>query len=141
MTAHDVRLRDPRTLTSLPEILSCLSAYQSEEADLSSSLSDLLSARDPIINSLARLTTLVPLIDDLHGEAALLANKVSQTAQTAERVGGRVRSLDEEMKRIREASDRVGQVVELKVSALHNVLLFRLVNWIQSRPYQRCKRP
>ncbi|KAG5219426.1 COG4 transport protein-domain-containing protein [Salix suchowensis] len=114
MTAHDVRLRDPRTLTSLPEILSCLSAYQSEEADLSSSLSDLLSARDPIINSLARLTTLVPLIDDLHGEAALLANKVSQTAQTAERVGGRVRSLDEEMKRIREASDRVGQVVELK---------------------------
>lgn len=116
MTAHDVRLRDPRTLTSLPEILSCLSAYQSEEADLSSSLSDLLSARDPIINSLARLTTLVPLIDDLHGEAALLANKVSQTAQTAERVGGRVRSLDEEMKRIREASDRVGQVVELKSS-------------------------
>ncbi len=115
-------LRDPRTLTSLPEILSCLSAYQSEEADLSSSLSDLLSARDPIINSLARLTTLVPLIDDLHDEAALLANKVSQTAQTAERVGGRVRSLDEEMKRIREASDRVGQVVELKVRTLNSAL-------------------
>lgn len=115
-------LRDPRTLTSLPEILSCLSAYQSEEAGLSSSLSDLLSARDPIINSLARLTALVPLIDDLHGDAALLENKVSQTAQTAERVGGRVRSLDEEMKRIREASDRVGQVVELKVRALHSAL-------------------
>ena len=37
------------------------------------------------------------------------------TAKTAERVGSRVRSLDEEMGRVREAGDRVGQVMDLKV--------------------------
>lgn len=109
--------RDPRSLTSLPEILSCLSAYQSEEAELSNSLTELLAARDPIVNSLTRLHSLVPLLDDLQLEASLLVDKVSNTAQTAERVGSRVRSLDEEMSRVREAGDRVGQVMELKVMA------------------------
>lgn len=45
-----------------------------------------------------------------------LAHKVASTAKTADRVGGRVRALDEEMRRIRLASDRVGQVLELKSS-------------------------
>jgi hypothetical protein len=44
-----------------------------------------------------------------------LSDKVSATASTAERVGGRVRILDEEMRRVREAAERVGQVMELKV--------------------------
>ena len=47
-----------------------------------------------------------------------LSRKVSVTARTAERVGGRVRTLDEEMRRVREASDRVQQVMELKVRLL-----------------------
>lgn len=107
--------RDPRSLTSLPEILSSISTFQSEEAELSNSLTELLSAREPIVSSLSRLHSLVPCLDDLHREASFLSQKVSTTALTAERVGGRVRSLDEKMRRIREAGDRVGQVIELKV--------------------------
>lgn len=107
--------RDPHTLTSLPEILSAISVFQSEEAELSNSLTQLLSARDPIMGSLARLHAIVPQLDELHLEASLLSQTVSSTAETAERVGGRVRSLDEEMRRVREAGDRVGQVMELKV--------------------------
>jgi len=107
--------QDPRSLTNLPNILSCLSAFQSEEAELSNSLTELLSARDPIVASLTRLQDLVPHLDELHLEASALSEKVSSTAQTAERVGGRVRSLDEEMRRVREAGERVGQVMELKV--------------------------
>lgn len=106
---------DPRTLTNLTEILSCLSAFQSEEAELSNSLTQLLRAREPIVSSLARLEALVPQLDELQVDAALLSNRVSNTAKTAERVGSRVRSLDEEMGRVREAGDRVGQVMELKV--------------------------
>ncbi|KAJ6547289.1 COG4 transport protein-domain-containing protein [Mycena capillaripes] len=109
-------MRSPRSLTNLAEILSSISESQSEEAQLSHSLSELLSARDPIVASLARLQALVPHLDELQNEALLLSSTVSATAQTAERVGGRVRSLDEEMRRVREAGDRVGQVMELKTS-------------------------
>ncbi|KAJ6611757.1 COG4 transport protein-domain-containing protein [Mycena sp. CBHHK59/15] len=109
-------MRSPRSLTNLADILSSISEFQSEEAQLSNSLSDLLSARDPIVASLARLQALVPHLNDLQSEASLLSATVSSTAQTAERVGGRVRSLDEEMRRVREAGDRVAQVMELKTS-------------------------
>ncbi|KJA27272.1 hypothetical protein HYPSUDRAFT_62954 [Hypholoma sublateritium FD-334 SS-4] len=108
--------KDPRALTTLPEILSCLSAFQSEEADLSNSLAELLNAREPIILSLNRLQSLTPQIDELHSEATLLTKRVSNTAKTAERVGSKVRSLDEEMGRVREAGEHVGQVMELKSS-------------------------
>jgi chromosome segregation ATPase len=105
----------PSTLTTLPQILSALSSLQSEEADLSNSLSALLADQEPILDSLARLQTLLPRIDELNVDASTLSHKVSATARTAERVGGRVRALDEEMRRAREASDRVQQVIELKV--------------------------
>ncbi|KAG5338165.1 hypothetical protein C0989_008090 [Termitomyces sp. Mn162] len=112
----DSQRKDPRTLTSLPELLSCLSALQSEEAEHSRSLTELLNAREPILASLERLNTLVPQVDTILADAALLSNNVMNTAKTAERVGGRVRSLDDEMGRVREAGDRVGQVMDLKVA-------------------------
>ncbi|KAI9456239.1 COG4-domain-containing protein [Lactarius psammicola] len=111
--------RPPRsTLTTLPQILSALSSLESEEAELSSSLSALLANQEPIIHSLTRLQTLLPQIGELHADASTLSHKVSATARTAERVGGRVRALDEEMRRVREASDRVQQVIELKARPL-----------------------
>jgi hypothetical protein len=105
----------PSTLTTLPQVLSALSSLESEEAALSNSLSALLADQQPILASLARLQSLLPRIDELHTEASALSRKVSVTARTAERVGGRVRALDEEMRRVREANDRVQQVMELKV--------------------------
>jgi len=117
----------PSTLTTLPQVLSALSSLESEEAELSNSLSALLAFQDPILASLARLRSLIPRIDDLHAEASALSSKVSVTARTAERVGGRVRTLDEEMHRVRESSDRVQQVMELKVLFSFNLYLFALL--------------
>ncbi|EAU88111.1 hypothetical protein CC1G_03783 [Coprinopsis cinerea okayama7 len=108
--------QNPRDLTTLSEILSCLSAYQSEEAELSKSLTELLNAREPIVASLDRLRLLVPQLEESGREADILCKRVGNTARTAERVGSRVRTLDEEMGRIREAGERVGQVMELKSS-------------------------
>jgi hypothetical protein len=108
--------QDPKSLTNLPEVMSCLSLLQYDEADLSTSLTDLLSAQAPLVASLSRLQALEPRLDELHLGASLLSHKVSFTAKTAQRIGGRVRSLDEEMSRVREAGERVGQVMELKVS-------------------------
>ncbi|EMD34512.1 hypothetical protein CERSUDRAFT_117357 [Gelatoporia subvermispora B] len=107
---------DSRTLANLSDILSCLSSLESEEADLSTSLSELLAAREPIVNSLTRLQSLVPQLDSLSTEARELHDTVAVTARTADNVGGRVRTLDEEMRRVREAAERVGQVMELKAS-------------------------
>lgn len=105
-------------MSTLPEILSHLSNLQSAEADLSVELTNLLTAREPVIHSLTRLQSLVPDLNDLYGEAHLLSQTVSVTAKTADHVGGQVRSLDEEMRRVREAAERVGQVMELKVLPL-----------------------
>jgi hypothetical protein len=57
----------------------------------------------------------LPELDSLHGEAQVFANKVSWTATTADRIGSKVISLDEEMSRVKEAGDRVNQVIDLKV--------------------------
>ncbi|EPT01843.1 hypothetical protein FOMPIDRAFT_1048435 [Fomitopsis schrenkii] len=107
---------DPHKFTKLSEILSCLSSLQSEEAELSSSLAELLASQEPVINSLARLQSLEPTLDQLHKEAYVFDQTVSRTAKTADEVGGFVRTLDEEMRRVREAAERVGQVMELKNS-------------------------
>jgi len=129
-TAHPQEQQRPRpspsTLTTLPQVLSALSSLESEEAELSNSLSALLSDQEPIQNALTRLQSLLPSIDELHTEASVLSRKVSVTARTAERVGGRVRTLDEEMRRVREASDRVQQVMELKVRPFSLLSIFPL---------------
>jgi hypothetical protein len=104
-----------RSITTLPALLSSLSALQSREAALSACLSDLLSAREPLVTSLSRIHALAPKLEEIHDESITLSTRVSYTARTAERVGGKVRVLDEEMKRVREAADRVAQVMELKV--------------------------
>ncbi|KZV88864.1 COG4-domain-containing protein [Exidia glandulosa HHB12029] len=112
------------TLTSLNQVLSSLSALQAREKDVSTALAALVSNHDHISASLARLHNLNPLIDELQVDASLLQNKVLSTAKTADRVGGRVRILDEEMRRIREAAERVAHVAELKssLSALYDAI-------------------
>ncbi|KIY51144.1 COG4-domain-containing protein [Fistulina hepatica ATCC 64428] len=127
--AADSGRRDPRELTSLSEILSCLSVFQAEEAELSTSLTKLLSSREPIASSMHRLELLLSSLDSLHGEATKLSGRVSSTAHTAERISGRVRSFDEEMRRIREASDRVSQVMELKSSLIETQASIENQDW------------
>ncbi|KAG8941785.1 hypothetical protein FRC04_004104 [Tulasnella sp. 424] len=105
-----------RTLTTLPAILTSLSEIEALESSLSASLSNLLASQQPIINSLTRLQSLVPHVEELMVDANLLADKVGGTAKTAQRVGGKVRTLDEEMRRVRDASERVAAVTELKLS-------------------------
>jgi biotin-(acetyl-CoA carboxylase) ligase len=106
------------SLTTLSEILSSLSLLESEEAELSTTLQELLANCDPVVSSLSRLHNLLPQLDELRTDAYLLTRKVSVTAETADRIGGSVRALDEEMRRVREASDRVAQVMDLKVCPL-----------------------
>ncbi|KAI0373375.1 COG4-domain-containing protein [Pilatotrama ljubarskyi] len=115
---------DPRRLATLASVLARLSALQSHESELSASLAELLSTHEPIAASLNGLKSLAPQLDLLANETRLLDRAVSFTARTAQDVGGRVQSLDEEMRRVREASERVSQIIELKSSlaALHDAI-------------------
>ncbi|GJJ12454.1 hypothetical protein Clacol_006696 [Clathrus columnatus] len=105
-----------RSVTNLQSLLSSLSILQSHETALSESLAELLSNRDRIVDTLARIHELEPKISSLYEDANILARNISTTSDIAERIGGKVWSLDEEMKRVKEAGDRVGLVTELKTS-------------------------
>ncbi|CAK5279533.1 unnamed protein product [Mycena citricolor] len=132
-------MRSPRALTNLADVLSTLSEFQSEEAKLSNSLTELLSSREPIVASLNRLQVLVPRLDVLQRDALSLSATVSATAKTAERVGGRVQSLDEEMRRVREAGDRVSQVMELRTD-LRKTSLSALQSAIDNQDWESATR-
>jgi conserved oligomeric Golgi complex subunit 4 len=102
-------------LKSTAELTAALGDLQSAEAQVNASLTALLENVQPINDTLRRLSTLAPKLDAISDEATVLNDNVVKTAKTADRVGSRVRALDEEMRRVREASERVGMVMDLKV--------------------------
>lgn len=55
-----------------------------------------------------------------HDEGGLVG-RVSRVWETSERVGGKVRRLDDEVGRVRQAADIVTEVIELKVSSAFDV--------------------
>jgi hypothetical protein len=115
----------PRTL--LPaELLPHLSHLQTLESGLSHSLSQALADRSVLAASHSRLAALLPRIDavdlELSGRAGAegegskgLKGRIEVVNGIAERVGGKVRGLDLELKRVREANERLTEVIELKV--------------------------
>lgn len=106
----------PSKLTTLPDILASLTSLEDEENKLSESLAAVLSDEAPLQSSFSTLQSLAPRLNEIIPDAELLSNTIIATARTAERVGGRVGLLDEEMRRVKEAGERVSQVMELKVS-------------------------
>lgn len=102
-------------LRTTAELTSALDSLQNNEAEVTASLAALLANSEPITAALKRLNGLTSKWDQMGNDARLLHLNVERTAKTAERVGGKVKALDEEMRRVREASERVGLVMELKV--------------------------
>ena len=112
-------------LQNTKQIQEALHQNAALEASVTAQLSHLLASTEPINVALDRLSGLTPLIGTLQDEALTLRTRVSHTATTADRVGSRVKALDEEMRRVRDAAERVAQVMELKVSSwLSSSLLF-----------------
>ena len=110
-------------LQNTKEIQEALHQNAALEASVTAQLSQLLASTEPINAALDRLSGLTPLIGTLQDEAQILRTHVSHTATTADRVGSRVKALDEEMRRVRDAAERVAQVMELKVSSWLSISL------------------
>lgn len=113
----------PRTLLS-SELLPHLSTLQSLESALSQDLHALLSDRTAIDSAHTRLHQLLPRIELVEsevngvngtGDDAGLVQRIGKVNEIAERIGGKVRDLDLELLRVKEASERLNEVMELKV--------------------------
>jgi hypothetical protein len=139
------RVLDPRRITSPSQITAQLALLSQKEQDLTQTLNALISDRTHLDGALVHLRELGSEVEglalevdggnqgsalgfakngkgdvfddeiDLRGEG--LVERVRKVWDTSERVGGKVRRLDEEVGRVREATDIVTEVLELKVSS------------------------
>lgn len=132
---------DPRAITSPEQIAAQLAILAQRESELSIALNALISDRSSIENAISHLQELGEDIHALslevdgtgapnglnfyngqapgevpYAEEGGLVERVRRVWETSERVGGKVRRLDEEVGRVREATDIVTEVLELKVS-------------------------
>ncbi|ORX36086.1 COG4 transport protein-domain-containing protein [Kockovaella imperatae] len=128
---------DPRSITSPDQIAAQLALLSKREADLTLALNTLISDRSAIDGTISQLQRLGLRVRDLSVEVdgpsearglglenatsngygddeSGLVERVRRVWETSERVGGKVRRLDEEVGRVREATDVVTEVLELK---------------------------
>jgi hypothetical protein len=128
---------DPRAIVSPEQITAQLALLAKRESDITLSLNALVSDRSSIENAISHLQSLGEDVYNLsldvdgagpsgglglsNGDAEEaydeggLVERVRRVWETSERVGGKVRRLDEEVGRVREATDIVTEVLELKV--------------------------
>lgn len=87
---------DLSTLLTRSQIEQHLSLLTFQESTLDTTLSSLISSRTKLANQLKALESLRQVVGGIQGEAEHMAREVGNVAETAERVGGKVRVLDEE---------------------------------------------
>ncbi|SCV74096.1 BQ2448_6528 [Microbotryum intermedium] len=107
---------DVSTLTSRSLIEQHLAELTRHESSLDEQLLQLISTKQPLQAQLDRLGSLKEVVHGIQGEASHLCRQVAQVATTAERVGGKVRILDQEQSRVKEAIEYVQAVQDLKTS-------------------------
>lgn len=108
-------LKSYSSLTSLPDILDRLNSLEDEDKTIAESLHALVQNEGEVQKSLQQLKSLSPTVGNLRRNAESLSVRLGNTARTADSVAGHVRMLDEEIRRVKEASAYVAQVMELKV--------------------------
>lgn len=92
---------DPSLLTTRSEILAQLASLTQHESQLDVKLANLISSRSKLSAQLNSLDGLREVINGIQIEAGHMSSEVGRVAETAERVGGKVRILDEEQVRYR----------------------------------------
>ncbi|ORY33702.1 COG4 transport protein-domain-containing protein [Naematelia encephala] len=129
---------DPRLITDPLQITAQLALLSKRESDLTLALNSLVADRSQIDGAVTHLRELgsevghlLAEVEGTHGGSSTglgltngdvfldggeegLVERVRRVWETSERVGGKVRKLDEEVSRVREATDIVTEVLELK---------------------------
>lgn len=82
------------SLSTLAEVLAALSRVEAHEAHLDQELSTVISSRDTLVAQLDSLVALQSTLEAVQVEARQMQQHIGIVAETAERVGGKVRVLD-----------------------------------------------
>ena len=110
------QMPDLSNLISAEDIKSALSQLSLRCASLDASLSQRVTqSKGTIAEAERKVQGLAPCLELIHDEIGVLSSRLDGTADTAERVSKRVRSLDEEKKRLKIATQWAMDTSELKV--------------------------
>ncbi|GAA5858483.1 hypothetical protein JCM8547_007326 [Rhodosporidiobolus lusitaniae] len=105
---------DPASLVTRQDIEKHLAALALQESALDQRLTLLISSRTRLTAQLKTLDSLREVVGGIQAEAEHTAREIGAVAQTAERVGAKVRGLDEEQSRVTECIEMVQAVQDLK---------------------------
>ncbi|KAI8373111.1 uncharacterized protein BYT42DRAFT_621858 [Radiomyces spectabilis] len=102
------------TLTQMDDIRKSLRLLDEEETRIDKSLDDMLAQEAELEDVLGILDVLRPQLGNLKIEASHLVNTIQDTSHLAENISDKVRKLDQEQSRTKEAIQFVEGVQELK---------------------------
>ncbi|ORX50456.1 hypothetical protein DM01DRAFT_1290514 [Hesseltinella vesiculosa] len=105
---------DINVLTNINDIRESLRLLDQEETDIDTSLDQLLSQQDNLQAILSSLHILRPQLDELQQDSTLMMETIQNTARLAINISDKVRQLDKEQSRTRQAISYVDDVQELK---------------------------
>ncbi|GJN87255.1 hypothetical protein Rhopal_000203-T1 [Rhodotorula paludigena] len=91
-----------------------LSELTAHESSLDARLTALISSRTRLAAQLRALESLREVVGGIQGEAEHTAGEIAAVAETAERVGAKVRGLDQEQSRVKECIEMIQAVQDLK---------------------------
>ncbi|KAG0194232.1 Golgi transport complex subunit 4 [Apophysomyces sp. BC1034] len=113
---HETSLlsRNFETLTNIDDIRECLRLLDDEETRIDASLDHILSQEKDLQDSLGTLDVLRPLLGNLKTGSSQMVDTIYQTSLLAENISDKVRQLDQEQSRAKEAIKYVEDVQELK---------------------------
>lgn len=112
-------LLDQASLISVQEVRQALVQLSLRSTALENKLQQAVTiSRTTITTSQNRIQSLAPQVELIRDEAKILNTRLATTADTARRVSKRIRSLDEEKKRLTLATQWALNTSELKVSSI-----------------------
>ncbi|GAA5799304.1 hypothetical protein HPULCUR_004715 [Helicostylum pulchrum] len=106
--------KDFESLTNIDEIRECLRLIDEEETRIDTCLDTMLSQEQDLDSSLSILASLGPRLNQLKSNSTRVIDTVDKTSRLAEVISDKVRQLDQEQSRAREAIKYVEDVQELK---------------------------
>ncbi|GAA5924274.1 hypothetical protein JCM10213_004539 [Rhodosporidiobolus nylandii] len=120
---------DPTSLLTRQDIERHLSALTAQESTLDARLNQLISSQTRLATQLKTLDSLKDVVGGIQGEAEHMAREIGAVAETAERVGAKVRGLDEEQSRVKECIDMVQAVQDLKTAIASLDIAMQKQDW------------
>ncbi|KAG2180985.1 hypothetical protein INT43_008567 [Umbelopsis isabellina] len=118
---------DYKSLTNINDIKECLRNLDAEENAIDARLDRILDDKTRLEETIYQLSSMKPKLTKLKSDGSRMVTIISGTSSLAERVSEKVRKLDLEQSRVKEAIRQVEEVQELKqcITSMQDAMLRR----------------